>query len=142
MKLSSKSCYAIRTLVELATGKGTAAVRAEDLASSQSIPHKFLEQILLILKSGGIVGSRRGVGGGYFLTKKASEIRLDQVLSIMGESLLSPLELRKDVPADEAVLGIMGEIQDSVRRRLSAISLEDLCLKVASLGKNAIDYVI
>ena len=80
MRVSAKTDYALRAMVELAAADGDAPVKGERLATSQAIPLRFLENILLTLRHAGIVESRRGADGGYRLAKPADEITLADVI--------------------------------------------------------------
>src|SRR2546427_5799185 len=65
MKFSKKSEYALRALIELTAQYGQPHLQRHEIAKRQQIPIEFLEQILLTLKNAGLLGSRRGVTGGY-----------------------------------------------------------------------------
>jgi Rrf2 family protein len=81
MRVSAKTDYALRAAVELAAAAPDGApVKGERLATSQSIPLRFLENILLTLRHAGIVESRRGADGGYRLARPADEITLADVI--------------------------------------------------------------
>src|SRR2546426_7990752 len=67
MKFSKKSEYALRALIELTAQYGQPHLQRHEIAKRQQIPIEFLEQILLTLKNAGLLGSRRGVTGGYKL---------------------------------------------------------------------------
>src|SRR5919201_6702442 len=79
MRLSAKADYALRATVELAS-LGDGHVKAEALARAQSIPLRFLEQILLDLKHAGLVASQRGAEGGYWLARPPAEVSLADVI--------------------------------------------------------------
>ena len=81
MRVSAKTDYALRAVVELASsGDGTTPVKGERLASSQGIPLRFLENILLQLRHAGLIDSRRGAEGGYRLARPATDIALADVI--------------------------------------------------------------
>src|ERR687897_6022 len=81
MRVSAKTDYALRAAVELAAAwDGGQPVKGERLATSQSIPLRFLENILLQLRHAGLVDSRRGAEGGYRLARPAAEISLADVI--------------------------------------------------------------
>ena len=80
MKISYKGDYALKTLLELAVNYNKGVVSINDLAQKGDIPDKFLEQVLLSLKKGGFVDSKRGVSGGYFLAKPPEEITLGEAI--------------------------------------------------------------
>lgn len=90
MHLSKKSEYAVRAISILASHGVDNSMQAQELAQVGDIPQKFLEQILLILKRGGLVVSKRGVGGGYRIAKAPRMISVAEViLNIEGD--ISPL---------------------------------------------------
>ena len=81
--ISQKARYALRALLALARpGPGTTLMIAE-IATDQNIPKKFLEQILLELKAGGLVQSRRGRTGGYALIRPAEAVTFGEVLRLI-----------------------------------------------------------
>ena len=81
MKLSVKSDYAMRAVLELARAHPSGAVqRVEDIAGRHGIPPNYLVQILLELKARGLVQSVRGKEGGYRLAKPPAEITFGDVL--------------------------------------------------------------
>jgi Rrf2 family protein len=83
MKLSRKAEYALRALVAMGRTTFGKTFSIHDLAEQERIPLKFLEQILLALKNGGILRSKRGVGGGYQLQSHAEDISLQQVIDLI-----------------------------------------------------------
>ncbi len=78
--LSKKSQYSIYALVKLAREKNKGPILIRDIAESEKIPKKFLEAILLDLRNLGIIGSKKGKGGGYYLIKQPSEINLATII--------------------------------------------------------------
>src|SRR3989338_10691977 len=80
MRVTYKGDYALKTILDLALHYGMGLVTIHDLAKRADIPIKFLEQVLLDLKKGGFVESRRGKVGGYLLAKAPSEIKLGDVI--------------------------------------------------------------
>lgn len=87
MWISAKGEYALRAVLHLASNYGQGFVRIQDISREQRIPIKFLEQILLILKNAGYLESKRGSGGGYFLTRRPGEIHLAEIIRTMEVSL-------------------------------------------------------
>jgi Rrf2 family protein len=82
MKLSTKTRYGARILIELALQKDQGAVQVSKIASRQKIPVKYLEQLLRKLKIAGIVESVRGPKGGHVLSKDPTSISLGQVVRL------------------------------------------------------------
>ena len=83
MKLSKKAEYALRATVAMARLPRNEPVPVQILSDSTHIPVKFLEQILLILKRGGIFRSKRGVGGGYQLERQPGEVSLGEIVRLI-----------------------------------------------------------
>ena len=85
MRLNARVDYALRAVVELAAAGATAdrPVTALHLATTQDIPTKFLESILLQLRRGDIVRSQRGPDGGYWLARPAEDISLADVIRLI-----------------------------------------------------------
>ncbi len=83
MKLSKKAEYAMRALLAMARTPEIGTFAIQDLAKSERIPLKFLEQILLVLKNGGLLRSKRGVGGGYQFQKTPARITLGEIVTLI-----------------------------------------------------------
>ncbi|MDD6209584.1 MAG: Rrf2 family transcriptional regulator [Bacteroidales bacterium] len=85
--LSMKTRYALMALSKLAKEYGKGAILIGDIASEENIPRRFLENILQELKRIGIVGSRMGKSGGYFLVKAPGELTLLEIVQYMEGSI-------------------------------------------------------
>lgn len=83
MRVTYKGDYAVKTILDLALHCGNSPITIQDLAKHADIPTKFLEQILLDLKKGGFVESKRGKVGGYLLSKAPSRIKLGEVIRFL-----------------------------------------------------------
>jgi Rrf2 family cysteine metabolism transcriptional repressor len=80
MKISYKCDYALKTLLELSFHYNKGVLSINDLAKRGDIPVKFLEQVLLMLKKGGFVESKRGISGGYSLSRPPEDITIGEAL--------------------------------------------------------------
>jgi Rrf2 family protein len=78
--LSQKTRYAMLALTRLAREEGNGAILISDIARSENIPQRYLEAILLDLKKLGMLGSKLGKSGGYFLIRKPEDINLSEVV--------------------------------------------------------------
>lgn len=83
LRVSQKTEYALRAMVELALRHGTGLVPAREIAAAQGVPLRFLEQQLSLLHKAGLVESFRGAGGGCRLSRDPSEIRVAEVVDVM-----------------------------------------------------------
>jgi Rrf2 family protein len=88
--ISNKAKYAFRALLAVAAEPEGGSLTSAEIARRHSIPHKFLEQILLDLKKAGILDSRRGKSGGYVMLRPADTISFGEVLRLF-EGPLAPL---------------------------------------------------
>ncbi|MCE3266625.1 MAG: Rrf2 family transcriptional regulator [Solirubrobacterales bacterium] len=97
MRISAKVDYAVRAAVELAAAEDEEPIKGDVIAEAQGIPLKFLENILGELKHVGIVKSRRGAQGGYWLAKPANEVSLGDIVRAVEGPLAS---VRGEGPED------------------------------------------
>jgi len=86
MLISQKTQYALRAVVELAKHQGLGPTKIAHIAQAQAIPLRFLEVILSQLKGSGLVESKRGYYGGYFLVKPADSITVGDIIRFMDKS--------------------------------------------------------
>lgn len=132
MKLSTKSEYALLALVDLASQREGARVRIEDIAERQRIPRKYLERILLTLRKGGYLRSRRGKRGGYELAKDPARISLAEIVRLMDGPLASVRSASKyfyahsPIEQNRALTKLFREIRDAVARKMEATTLASL----------------
>lgn len=129
IRLSNRGRYALKAAFDLAAHT-EAPVQVRDVASRQRIPVRFLEQILQLLKRGGLVESKRGPRGGFRLTRQPDEVKLGDVLrAVEGPVVLGgPTTTRRRGETDvtEAVLV---DLSRSVESCFDSLTLEDLCAR-------------
>jgi len=89
MKLSTRARYAIRMMVEFAKRAGNEPVSLGEVAESTQLPKRYLDQLAMGMKTGALLTSVRGRGGGYQLTRPAEEISLGQVT----EAAIGPINV-------------------------------------------------
>ncbi len=83
MNLSKKTEYALRSLAAMGRARAGTTFSIQDISKNERIPAKYLEQILVVLKNGGILRSKRGVGGGYQLVSAPARITLGEVIGMI-----------------------------------------------------------
>ncbi len=96
MRVSAKSDYALRALIELAGRSDGAAVSAEELGRLQDIPHGFLQAILADLRRAGVVMSQRGQAGGWRMGRAAASVSVADVIRAVDGPLVSVYGLRPE----------------------------------------------
>lgn len=133
--LTQKAKYALKALVLLAKEYENGPLLIAKVAESENISRKFLELILLELKNHGVLQSKKGRGGGYWLARPPEDIYLGHVLRVF-EGPLAPLPCaskryyqRCEECADEAtceVRAVMLEVKKATLRVLDTTSLRDM----------------
>jgi Rrf2 family protein len=142
MKITKKSEYALRALVQIALNDGNGVVRARDIAEKENMSVKFLEQVLALLKHRGIVETRRGVGGGYVLNHPAESISLAEIIRLV-DGPLAPVNCVSEMAyvacgQNEklcALKSVMGEVRLAIIGVLERITVADLCQRAVELEK-------
>lgn len=127
MRLSKKGEYALRAMIALARNSDS-AMTITQVATSQELPKKFLEQILLALKAAGVVRSKAGPKGGYELAEPARQITVGKILSAVEEPISHdrPPGLEEDNLAPSGVLVLLDDIRHYVRNKLETVSLQEI----------------
>lgn len=133
--LSRKTKYGLKALAFLAKWQDDSPVQISVISESENISQKFLESILLTLRKAGFLSSKKGKGGGYYLLKDASEIRIANVYRILeGPIAMVPCvslnfyEKCDDCPDEDAcsVHRLMIQVRDNTLSILENTTLADL----------------
>ncbi|HEX2439393.1 MAG TPA: Rrf2 family transcriptional regulator [Methylomirabilota bacterium] len=129
MRISAKGDYAVKAMLDLAMHRGRPLVPIQEIAARQSIPQRYLEQVLLSLKRAGLLTSKRGSTGGYHLTKSPDEITVGVVLRAV-EGSSAPFEGgptgRRRGSYDEELAALWDEIGEAVAGVVDRWTLGDL----------------
>ena len=130
MKLSTRTRYAVRAIVELAQNDNNRPLQLKIIAQRQEISVKYLEQLMAILRSGGFVRSIRGSKGGYVLAKAPNQIKLNEVLHRL-EGTVTTVECVENEDycsrsADCASRYLWVQVEQAIEKVLEAITLQDL----------------
>ncbi len=144
MKLSTRTRYGIRAIIELAQHKTEEPLQLKVIAQRQNISVKYLEQLITVLKSAGFVRSIRGSKGGYVLAKAAEEIRLSDVFKCL-EGSVTTAECVEDEnycqkSADCVARDLWVQVERAIEDVLQSVTLQDLVERARS--KKTLDYQI
>ena len=151
--ISAKSKYALKAMFVLSQEYGHGPILISEIAAREKIPRRFLEIILLELKTMGVLRSKKGKGGGYQLSKPPAEITVGHVLRIL-EGPLAPLPCVSKTAyercaecIDESVCAIrivMKDVRDATARILDSTTFADLLKRsqIAVRGAGAIEFSI
>jgi Rrf2 family protein len=134
MHISAKAEYAMRALLTLAADPEERSYTADRLASAQALPVKFLENILVDLRRGGLVQSRRGAEGGYRLARPADEITAADVLRLIDGPLAEVRGARPDESTYEGPAEHLQEVWVAARAALRSV-LEHVTLADIASGR-------
>lgn len=133
MRISAKREYACLAMLFLAARDRTREpARLREIAAAYDIPQRFLVQIMLDLKAAGLVGSTRGVGGGYHLARPADAITLHDVTAAVEP--VDPLfddDAAAPTPGRRVLRTIWGEAAEREREFLAKVTLSELVGRAA-----------
>lgn len=145
MKLTTKSRYGVRAIFDIAYHAGGLPAQIKDISERQRISPRYLEQIFQRLKKAGILGSKRGPRGGYYLLKEPKAITLYDIISCAegpielvfcvgedeeGDNCGTQCDLRDECPASPLWKEIGEKIADIFRET----TIQDLCRRAETLG--------
>ena len=135
MILSKKTRYAIVALTRLAKEYGKGPLQIKEIAEDEKIPQNFLENILLELRKLGILGSKLGKSGGYFLLKRPDEVNLAEIVRYfegtialmycVSEKAYQPCEFCRD-ESSCGIRKVFKEVRDTTYDILNRTTLEAL----------------
>ena len=138
MRLSKRGEYGLRAMMRLAEFyqpvEPPVLTQIREISEIENIPIKYLEQILLTLKNAGLLNSKKGIHGGYYLAKLPSEIMLGQIVSIL-DGPLAPIRCVSQMAyepcecRDEKTCGlrlVMLDVRNAIADILDHTSLEDI----------------
>ena len=141
MRLSKRGEYGLRAAIHLANAQKHSPdemVQIKDISVQEKIPTKYLEQILLALKNAGLLHSKMGVGGGYYLAKPPEQINLGQIIRVL-DGPLAPIRCVSQMAyepcgcPDEQSCGlrmVMGDVRDAIAKILENTTLADVTERV------------
>lgn len=142
--LTKKTKYAFKALMILARNENNQPMLISDIAAKDQLPRKFLEAILLELKRGGYLGSKKGAGGGYYLLKPANEIQMSGIIRIIDGpiALLPCVSLNFYERCDECVSehycgirDVMKDVRDATLKVLLDTTIADMVAREDGLSK-------
>jgi len=149
LNLSQKCQYAVRAVLELAKRYGQGAIPASEIAANQAIPQRFLEIILNELKPAGLLDSRRGVQGGYFLTVDPKDITAGRIIRLI-DGPLDPVRCTGDkesarCPLMEqcSLMELWNQAKEAVEKVYDGVNFHDLAERERALERKSVsDYCI
>ncbi|SHI43597.1 transcriptional regulator, BadM/Rrf2 family [Malonomonas rubra DSM 5091] len=130
MRMSTKAQYAVRALVSLNLTSCGDPVSIKDISAREHISLNYLEQLFVKLRRGEIVRSVRGPGGGYVLARSAADIRVDEIIDTVEETLVPVSCMDADgsckCNSECATQSVWQGLGNQIRSFLASMTLEDL----------------
>ena len=130
MRVSAKSDYALRALIEMAGRADGRAVSAEELGRLQDIPHGFLQAILADLRRAGVVMSQRGQSGGWRMARPAADVSVADVIRAVDGPLVSVYGLRPEAVSYNESADVLQHVwiaaRSSLREVFEEVSIQQL----------------
>ena len=145
MELSSRLEYALVALLEIADRQAQGKpLKVNEIAASQALPERYLDQIFTLLKRQGIISSQRGMKGGYLLAKELWQITLlDVVVAIEGSGNRKKVDPTTPSTLEKTVIvQTFAEIKDSVNDILVNYTLQDLAKTLETQRQSSPMYYI
>ncbi len=144
MKLSTRTRYGVRALLELAGNPGTNPLQLKVIGDRQDISVKYLEQLMVVLKSAGLVQSIRGAKGGYVLAKPPERIMLNEVFNVLEGPVTTAGCVSNEKycsrVSDCVIRGLWMRVENAINDVLGTTTLKQLADQAKQ--KNAPDYQI
>ena len=130
MKLSTRTRYGVRAILELAENYGKGPLQLKVIAEHQEISVKYLEQLMAVLKSAGLVQSVRGSKGGYVLAKTPGQIKVSDCFNCLEGPVITTecVDNNNFCPrtADCVARRLWAEVQNAIMAVLQSITLQNL----------------
>jgi Rrf2 family transcriptional regulator, cysteine metabolism repressor len=137
MKLSTRTRYGVRAMLALAESYGKEPVQLKHIAAQQQISVKYLEQLMTMLKSAGIVSSVRGSKGGYILAKPPKDITLSECFNSLEGSIITVECLKNQNYCSRsdncAAREVWAEVDKAVRNVLESTTLKDIISRTRNI---------
>ena len=125
MNISKKAEYAIRAVISIARHANNNPLQISEISKKESIPIKFLEQILLNLKNNGILNSKRGANGGYLLAKSKDDISIGMILDII-DGPFDPVGIHSSNHLSAGLEKCFGQMIEIVNGHLNQFTIKDI----------------
>ncbi len=143
MRLSTQSRYGVRAIFDIAYHSEGLETQVKDISRRQGISQRYLEQIFQKLKKAGIVGSKRGPSGGYFLNKAPESITIGEVIRITEGDITPVLCVNPEDSSQSCERSgecVTQVIWDEAGKRLKeyfdSVTIKDLCKLARKMGIN------
>jgi Rrf2 family protein len=141
VRLSTQSRYGVRAIFDIAYHSEGLGTQVKDISRRQGVSPRYIEQIFQKLKRAGIIGSKRGPAGGYFLNKKPEEITIGGIIRVT-EGNINPVlcvneedSTKSCEKSGECVTQVIwNEAGNRLKEYFDSITVKDLCKMAKEMG--------
>ncbi len=145
MKISMKSDYSLRAVLELARHYGQGTIQTSDIAARQDIPEPYLEQLLIALRKANVIRSVRGPQGGHSLARPPQEITVGEIIMAL-EGSLAPLECVQEQECCSRSVNcvqrdIWMQVNEATRKVLDSTTISDLLERQVARDSRPMYYI-
>lgn len=147
MRVTMKSDYGLRAMIDLAVHYGHGPISSGDIAARQYVPEHFLDQLLISLRRAGLLKSQRGPQGGHMLAKLPSDISMGEIIRALDGST-APMECLPEPAACQlsaacAIRDVWRQVEDYAQALIDGTTLEQLAerQRVRAQGAEAMYYI-
>ncbi|MFC1576735.1 RrF2 family transcriptional regulator [Candidatus Omnitrophota bacterium] len=132
MRLTTRSEYALVSLIYIARHGKDGYVKLEDICKEYAISKKYLEQLLCSMRQARYITTRRGAGGGYKLARPAQKISVAEIIRLMDGALAPTLAVSKyfyghtPIEKEPKIMGVFKEIRDFVSEKVENLKISNL----------------
>ena len=130
MRISSRTRYGVRLMVNLARNYGQGYFLLKNIAKSEGISEKYLSLIVIPLRSTGLLNAMRGSKGGYMLARPPSEISIKNIMDVLEEDLNLSENIKKEEdyagPGEKISRDLWSGLGEKIKKYLGSITLKDL----------------
>jgi Rrf2 family protein len=135
VNVSAKSEYGLRALIHLHRAGLSGMTPAREIAAACGVPLKYLEQILRVLKDGGLVEAQVGISGGYRLSRPGGLITAGEAIRLLDERLGLGNSAGPGPPPADGLALLWGRIESAIRGVVDTTTIADLAISAPSAGR-------
>ncbi len=142
MKISTKGRYGLIALIDICVHSQDEMVTVKSISERQNISERYLEQIFASLRKGGIIKSKKGAQGGYFLTKEPKCFTIGDILCVLeGDLLIIDVEAEENDIENFLIENLWSCANKQISAFFNSLTLEDLAEGYRNKGKDDMYYI-
>ncbi len=145
MRISKKTTYGMCFILRLAVSYGDNYINLKEIAKSEDIPVKYLENIVSIIKPANLILVKRGSEGGYKLSRPPGQIRLKEVYEILEGAILQEIlvdDTLNETLNKKVIIDLWQELRLKLSEFFESVTLQDMANDYMKKHENQLFYVL